>query len=176
MKIEAKGFSYEKYGFRRAKISVDLNPDGSVTQEVDALLKKSFRRNQDASVHVVLYTTGKGSIEQAVPRSHETNASEILHYATTNSLYTHMNIPMARATISRMHLREDVFGDATDNDIVKIYRSIPGPRPLVKSLVPLWEKARFEEMVKDERDIPDKTPDPLNALQKLTDQANRRKT
>ena len=47
MKIERGGFTYEKYGFRTERITVELNPDGSVGSEVAELLKRSFRHGQD---------------------------------------------------------------------------------------------------------------------------------
>lgn len=167
MKIERGSFTYEKYGFRKARITVELNPDGSVAPRAEPLLKRSFRRNKDASLDIVLYTSQGGSMPQPVPPASRSNCSEVLSYAVPHSIYAQINITMAGATITRMNLREAVFGDATDDEIIKIYRSIPGPRPKVKSLVPLWERGRFEEMVKDERDTPDLTPDPMEAIQRL---------
>lgn len=179
MRIEAGDFSYEKYGFRRAKISIPLNEDGSVAPHVENLLQRSFRHNEEANISVILYTTHGGLMQSShaqlvpyQPTAVQPNAAEALRQTVEDSLYKKANIPMARAEIKRMSVRENIYGDMTDDQIVWLYKALPGPQPIYKSLVPLWERARFEEITGDLIDQSDHL-DRIKAIFKLTGQANK---
>lgn len=153
----------EKGKFLRAAAVVPLNPDGSVPFDSEELLRRTFRfrgeeksppersSSETPSYKVVLYYLAD-DIQFGLPWQIQDipDVLDVLENAINDSPFAESDFKLVRAHIQRSSVREAMFGDATDANLIELYRRIDGPKPIYPDLAALAEKARGQGRVMDD--------------------------
>lgn len=153
----------EKGKFLRTTAIVPLNPDGSVPFDSEELLRRTFRfrgeekpppersSSETPFYKVVLYYLAD-DIQFGLPWQIDDipDALDVLEYAIKNSPFAESNFVPVKAEIQRTSVREAMFGNASNEDIMELYGRIDGPEPIYNDLAILAKKARGQGRVMDD--------------------------